>query len=121
MNKYMYKGREVTINDLAEISGIAHATIRDRLRKGYSVEQAVMVVPIDESVSEFCKASWYEDWIGKSTTDVYNIYWKWCIDEEYNVTSLRPFTRQIMKLYPNLKVVPTKHRSGKCSRVIRER
>lgn len=121
MNKYIYKGREVTINELADMSGIAHATLRDRLRKGFTVEQAIQPVLIDESVSEFCKASWYQDWIGKATSDLYNIYWNWCVEHEYLAAPFKAFSRQLMSLYPNLKVVPTKHRTGKCNRVIRER
>lgn len=121
MNRYMYKGREYTVNELAEMSGIAHATIRSRIRKGYTIEQAISLVPIDDSVREFCGTSWYKDWIGMSTQYLYKIYWNWCVSNEYLPAPLKAFTKQLMSLYPNLKVVPTKHKNGQCNRVIRER
>ncbi len=120
MNVYEYKGEACTIKRLAEISGIAPATLRDRFRKGYSVEQAIKLVPTNESVQHFSESSWYQDWIGMSTTYLYKIYWKWCISEGYEPIKAKAFTKQIMGLYPNLKTVPTRKKDG-CCRIIREK
>ena len=117
---YEYKGMIYTIDELALISGIEPATIRDRLRRGYSVEQAVQVTPIHDSVKGFCESSWYEDWIGTSTMSLHKIYWKWCISNGYTPLQQQGFTRQILKLYPQLKTVPTRYDTH-CCRVIRER
>lgn len=118
--KYLYKDSMYTINELEDISGISAATIRARLRSGYSVEQAIMDIPIHESISEFCDASYYKDWIGISTLYLHEIYWNWSISQGYSPIHIKGFTRQIMKLYPNLKVVPIN--DGKCyHRMIRER
>lgn len=120
MNTYEYKGRSCTVKELSELSGVSPPTIRDRLRRGYNVEQAIRVIPTNESVEHFCESSWYEDWIGMSTSYLYKIYWKWCISHEYTPLQAKAFTRQIMALYPNLKTVPTRKKDG-CYRVIREK
>lgn len=120
MNVYEYKGQSYTVNQLSEISGIAPHTLRDRFRRGYTVEQAIKPQPVNDSVREFCEASYYKDWIGMSTSYLYKIYWKWCVSEGYTPLQLKGFTRQIMSMYPNLKTVPTRKKT-ECCRIIRER
>ena len=53
-----------TTKELEEMSGVKAHTIRDRLRRGYSVEEAIKVTATKDSVKEFCEASWWEDWLG---------------------------------------------------------
>ena len=118
--EHLYKGKMYTIEELSFMSGIERATIRDRIRRGYSVEEALQITPIHESVREFCYSSLYEDWIGMSTKYLHEIYFKWCISNEYTPINQQAFTRQILKLYPNLKTVPTRYDTH-CCRVIRER
>jgi hypothetical protein len=109
------------MQELAEMSGIKAATIRDRLRRGYTIEQSVKLVLVDESIEMFNEASWWEDWIGLSTLYLHKIYWEWCVSNGYTPLPHVSFTRQLMKMYPNLKVVPTRSKYGSCMRVIRER
>ena len=118
--KHLYEGKMYTIEELSFMSGIEKATIRDRIRRGYSVEEAIQMSPIHESVREFCYSSLYEDWIGMSTKYLHEIYFKWCISNGYAPTNQQAFTRQILKLYPSLKTVPTRYDTH-CCRVIRER
>ena len=106
--RYELNGRWYTPNELSEISGIPPHTIRDRLRRGYSVEESVKLQPIHDSVKEFSNTSWWEDWIGMSTNALYEIFWKWCIEHGYKVVSNQCFSRQIFSMYPQLKTVPTK-------------
>ena len=120
MIKLEYKGEIYTIAELSVMSGIDAATLRDRLRRGYTVDEAVQIVPTVESVNEFCEASWYKDWIGMSSTYLYEIYWKWCISNGYNPVTQRGFTRHILKLNANLKLVVT-HTDAGCVRLYRER
>lgn len=120
MNVYEYKGIHYTVTELSEMSGVAPATIRDRLRRGYPIEQAITPNPLDESVIMFNEASWYKDWIGMSTSYLYEIYYKWCVSYGYTPINIKGFTRQIMRLYPNLKTVPTR-KKHMCMRIIRER
>lgn len=119
--KYPLKDALYSIQDLSRMSGIEEHTIRDRLRRGYSVEAAIKHELVHESVEEFNHASWYGDWIGLPTTHLYEIYWKWCMANGFTPLSQISFTRQIMRMYPNLKVVPTRDREGNCMRIIRER
>ena len=121
MIKVSYKDGLYTINELSDMSGIPAATLRDRLRRGYGVDEAISPHPTFESIKYFCENSWYEDWIDTSTSDLYDIYWKWCIRNEYTPIQFKGFTRQIMKMYPNLKVVPIKDRNGMYHRMIRVR
>lgn len=117
---YPLKDALYSIQDLSAMSGIEEHTIRDRLRRGYSVESAIKHELVHESVEEFADASWYGDWIGMSTTYLYEIYWGWCRSHGFTPLSQISFTRQIMKMYPNLKTVPTRRDNG-CMRIIRER
>ena len=118
---YQYNDNWYSIKELAEISGVTEPTIRDRLRRGYTIDQAIKHVLVDESVEMFNEASWWEDWIGMSTTYLHKIYWNWCVSNGYTPLSQIGFIRQLMKMYPNLKVVPNKKTDGSCMRVIRER
>lgn len=120
MARYELNGKWYTPNELSEISGIPAHTIRDRLRRGYPVEEAVKVVATQNSVLEFGEASWYEDWIGMSINDLHKIYWKWCIEHGYSPVGKQGFSRQLMGMYPMLKTVPTK-KGDKYFRVIRMR
>ena len=120
MNRYEYKGNWYTPKELSKLSGIAAHTIRDRLRRGYEVEEAVKVVATHESVKEFCDASLWEDWIGMAISDLYEIYWKWCIQNGYTAIHKQGFSRHLMSMHPMLKIVPTK-RGDKCYRLIRMR
>jgi len=120
MARYELNGKWYTPNELSEISGIAAHTIRDRLRRGYPVEEAVKVVATQTSVREFAESSWYEDWIGMSINDLHKIYWKWCIQNGYSPVGKQGFSRQLLSMYPMLKIVPTK-KGDKCCRVIRMR
>ena len=120
MIKCLYRGRLYTINELSEISGITPATIRYRLRKGYSVEEAVKMAATNDSVYQFTEASWWEDWIGMPISDLYEIYWRWCIQHGYTVLQLQGFSRHLFQMFPNLKTVPSRV-DGKCLRIIREK
>jgi hypothetical protein len=106
--RYELNGSWYTPNELSEMSGIAAHTIRDRLRRGYSVEEAIKVLPVQECVKAFNEASWYKDWIGISINDLYEIFWSWCISNGYEPLQKQGFSRQLFSMYPNLKTVPTK-------------
>ena len=120
MIKLPYNGKVYTIKELSELSGIATATLRDRLRRGYSVEQAIKPVTVSESVLQFCEASWWEDWVGMPVSELHQIYWKWCVSNDYTPIPLQSFSRHLLSLYPQLKSVPI-NQNGKCHRVIRIR
>lgn len=108
MDRHEFNGAFYTTKELAEMSGIKCHTIRDRLRRGYSVEEAIKITATNESVKEFCDASHWEDWLGMPTSDLYQIYWKWGVSHGYAPTSKQGFTRHLMQMYPMLKIVPTK-------------
>lgn len=120
MAKYELNGKWYTPTQLSDISGIPAHTIRDRLRRGYSVEEVIKLSALHDSVNEFNNASYYHDWIGMSINDLHEIYWKWCIQHGYTALQKQGFSRQIMSMYPMLKTVPTK-KGNKCYRIIRMR
>ena len=45
MPKLEFRGQQYTIKELSELSGIQPDTLSDRLRRGYSVEQADAELP----------------------------------------------------------------------------
>jgi hypothetical protein len=118
--RYEYNGKWYTSIELAELAGLKPHTLRDRLRRGYSVEEAVKVAATQDSVKEFGDASYYLDWIGMPINDLYEIYWKWCIQNGYTALQKQGFSRQLMNMYPMLKTIPTK-RVDRCYRIIRMR
>jgi hypothetical protein len=118
--KHLLNGHWFTPDQLSEVSGIPAHTIRDRLRRGYTVEEAIKQLPVQESIKEFCEASYYQDWIGMPMSDLYEIFYKWCISNGHELVSKQAFTRHIMSMYPMLKIIPTK-RGDKCYRIIRLR
>ena len=120
MNKYYVNNHWYCVNELAEISGIRPHTIRARLRCGYPVEEAIKEMPTHTSVVEFCAASLWEDWIDKPMSSVHEIYYNWCIKHSYSPISIQLFSRQIMRMYPMLKVIPIK-KDYKSYKVIRRR
>ena len=120
MARYELNGTWYTTNELSQMSGIPPHTIRDRLRRGFSVEEAVKPVATHDSIKEFSAASHYEDWIGMSISDLHEIYWKWCIREGYRPISKQGFSRQLIGMFPMLKVIPTND-GDKYSRIIRLR
>lgn len=120
MARYELNDKWYTPNELSEISGIPPHTIRDRLRRGYPVDEAIKVVATQNSVREFADASWYEDWLGMPINDLHEIYWKWCIQHGYSPVGKQGFSRQLMSMYPMLKTVPTK-KGNKFFRFIRLR
>ena len=120
IGKYEYRGEQYTINELSDMSGIAPATIRYRLRQGYPLEEAIKTVATNESVFQFTEASWWEDWIGMPISGLFKIYREWCVSNGYTSLGIQGFSRQLMQLNPQLKTVPNRV-DGECFRVIRER
>ena len=118
--RYEYRGRYCTVKELSELSGIERATIRERLRRGYSVEEAVKLAPLNESVEQFTQSSWWEDWIGMSINDLHKIYWKWCVSFGYTPCPIQGFSRHLFRIYPNLYTVPIR-KGDKYFRMIRKR
>lgn len=120
MARYELNGSWYTPTELSEMSGIPAHTIRDRLRRGYSVNEAIKTTATQDSVKEFCEASHWEDWLGMPISGLFEIYWRWCIRNGYTALQKQGFSRQLMSMYPMLKTVPTKH-GDKCYRIIRLR
>jgi hypothetical protein len=120
VKRYEVNGSWYTPKELSEMSGIPAHTIRDRLRRGFSVEEAIKITAIKDSVKEFGEASLYTDWIGMPINDLFEIYWGWSVSHGYTPLHIQGFSRQIMGMYPMLKTVPTK-RGEKSYRVIRLR
>ena len=120
MAKHFLNGSWYTPAELSEMSGIKCHTIRDRLRRGYSVEEAIKIVSTQDSVKEFGEASYYPDWVGMSMNALHEIYWSWCISNGYTPLQKQGFSRQLLAMYPMLKTVPTK-REDRCYRIIRLR
>lgn len=118
--KHFFRNQWYTTKQLSEMSGIAGPTIRDRLRRGYSLEEALRETPIKDSVKEFNEASHWEDWIGMSINELHKIYWNWCVSSGYTPESIQCFSRHIMSMYPTLKIIPMQN-EDKCYRYIRLR
>ena len=120
MKRYELDGQWYTIKELSDRSGILPHTIRDRLRRGYSVKEAIKVVATQDSVARFGESSLYSDWIDMPMSDLFEIYWRWCISNGYTPLQKQGFSRQIMKIYPMLKIVPN-NSNGRSKRIIRLR
>jgi hypothetical protein len=118
MPKHEINGSWYSTKQLSEMSGIPQHTIRDRLRRGYEIEEAIKVLPIHKSVKDFSEASYYMDWVGETIDEVWSIYWKWSLDNGYSPLQKQGFSRQVMGMYPMLKTVPSQVGNG-YKRIIR--
>ena len=87
------------------MSGLSVSLIRKRLLKGYSVEQSLRDNPIHDSVAAFDEASYWGDWIGLSSKQLYQRYWKWCVSNDWKPVSHRTLVTQLLPKY-NLHTVP---------------
>ena len=119
MNKYEYKGVLYTVNELSDISGIQPATIRQRLRSGYDLTNALKFRPVHTSVEIFTEASHWRDWEGQTINDIYQVYCDWCNKHLYRLVPKQTFGKEIKMLFP-IYTVPA-FRNGEYCRVIRFR
>lgn len=109
MKQYLYRGNTYSIRELSEISGIKYTTLAERLKRGYTVDEAVCGnTRIPESIIQFDNHSDYTDWDGLVSEQVYKIYISWCLKHHFNVESKVHFTRCIKRLHPNIRFVPTR-------------
>ena len=117
---YQYKDQWFDIYQLAEMSGYSVNQLRCRMHKGYSIEQAMREYPMHDSVVAFDDVSDYHDWIGEAVSDVYQVYWGWCIRNELAPVSPRQFSSELLPKY-NLHTVSMATGDGKSRRYIREK
>ena len=116
---YWYKDERYSIQELSDISGVDVRLLRNRLAKGYSVEQSLQDNPIHDSILAFDSASYWEEWIGLSSKQLYEQYWKWCVNHDVKPVSHRLLMTQLLPKY-NLHIVPMTV-GDKCNRYIRQK
>lgn len=123
MKYYQYKGETYNIRELSDLSGVNYTTICERLKRGYTVEEALSDgYKIPESVEEFFHASHPPDWDRMTTDHLFDIYATWCRRHDYEVESKVHFVRSIKRCVPLLKVIPSRVRTSdgvKYCRIIR--
>lgn len=109
MRFYEYRGQMYNARELSDLCGVNYKTLVDRLRRGYSVEEAVADQPrVPDSVIEFELASHPPDWDGMVNEELYRIYHEWCVNNDYVPENSIHFTRSIKRLLPNIRIVPTR-------------
>lgn len=123
MRHFLYNDQVFTGKQLAEFTGVSYTTLMERIKRGYTVEEAVeSAQKIPESIQAFTEASDYHDWAGLVNSELYKIYRDWCARNDQEPESSVHFTRCIKRIYPNIRIVPTRlNRYGEISykRVIR--
>ena len=107
MKRYYYQGEMRTVKEIATIARMDYRLLINRLYMGYPVEEAVTDNPLRESVKGFFDASMWEDWVDKSTDEVYTVYWRWCIKESFDPESKLAFVKSMKNVYPWLTVKPS--------------
>ena len=109
MKQYLYKDNVYNIKELSEMSGIKYTTLAERLKRGYTVEEAVSAnTKIPESVIQFDHHSDYTDWDGLTSDKLYENYMMWCLKYTMPIESKVHFTRCVKRLHPNIRFVPTR-------------
>lgn len=112
MKTLLYKDQIYNARELADLTGVKYTTLIERLKRGYTVEEAVEYnARIPESIMEFDAASDLQDWDGITTDDLYSIYWKWCNNNHLPKESKVHFVRSIKKLHPEIRVAPARVKS----------
>lgn len=112
MKRFLYKGKLYNLRQLSEVSGIKYSTLAERIKRGYTVEEAVSWdLRVPTSVLEFDSGADYRDWHGVRMSDLYQSYWQWCLTNGHRPESNAHFSRNIRRLHPNIRVVPTRVKS----------
>lgn len=119
MIKYEYEGNYYTIKQLSEMCSVEEATLRYRIKAGYTVKQAMSDIPIKNSIKRFVDGSDWHDWLDQTTTTVYNSYFDWCKKNKMVAETKILFMKQLFLLIPWLKSVPMKDKNGCGARYIR--
>lgn len=100
---YEYKGEARTAKGLCDDFGVPYQTFKTRIKKGYSVEQALgLKSRVDESISAFVSDSDIKSWDGLTMMQLFDKYSKWCIKKGYSSVTKSKFTHSIRELVPNL-------------------
>lgn len=109
MKKLLYDSRLFNLRELSEFCGVNYTTLCNRLRRGYSIEEAVAYDQrVPASVSRFLYESHPPDWDGMTNEAVYKIYFNWCIKNNYPIESKIHFIRTLKQCLPNMRVVTTR-------------
>lgn len=109
MRNYVYKGKYYNVRELSELSGVKYSTLCERLKNGYSVEEAIALdTRIPDSILEFDSASDYKDWDGMINEELYGDYRQWCSNNDFFPESHIHFTKCIKRIHPNIRVVPSR-------------
>lgn len=105
MLKIEYCGKEYTVHELSELSGIDEANIRHRLREDYDIEEVLSQTPVKRTIKEYMNTHDWHDWVNKTTETVYKEYFRYCIDNRNAPENKQTFVKGIVGKYPWL--VPT--------------
>jgi hypothetical protein len=108
MKYYLYRGQMYNGRDLARLTGVKYTTLMARLNRGYTVDQAVADSPaIPDSIQFFIRHNNIYGFDGYTSEDFYRAY---VTDTagNYNKESHTHFMRCMKRLYPNMRIVPTR-------------
>ena len=92
-----FNGHAYNVRQLADQAGLPYNTIWNRLKNGYTPEEAMRQPLIANSVLEFIEADDPSSWDGETTFDVWERYERWCYKEDvgYLPLTFQTFVRQI--------------------------
>lgn len=100
MKYYEYGDGMTTIQELSNKYGIKYTTLVERLKRGYTVEEAIAGERMPESVKQFVDNSYPPDWNGLLNEDLYKRYVEWCDKHDFERESQVHFSRCLKKLVP---------------------
>lgn len=110
MKQYLYNGQLYSGKELAELSGVKYTTLMERIKRGYSVEEAIADgTRVPESILVFCDEYDPADWNGLENGQLYMTYRAWCIENNYIPETQVHFSRSLKRqLGERYHIVPTR-------------
>lgn len=109
MKKLLYKGNLYTGKELADFTGVKYTTLMERLRRGYTVEEAVADESrIPASVQAFVDEYDVMSLNGQTCKEVFNTYRCFCVIHHLIPETQVHFGKSIKRLLPNFRMVPTR-------------
>lgn len=100
---FEYNGQARTAKGLCDEFGVPYQTFKTRIKKGYTVEQALgLKSRVDDSMISFVSDSDVKSWDGLTMMQLFDKYSKWCIKKGYTAVSKSKFTHNIRSLVPTL-------------------
>lgn len=108
--RYHYDGQDLTITEIAALSGVAGWLIRDRLKRGLTIEQATSEQPTHKQITVGNETHTFEEWASRLGLTVAGLrerlaHYNWTMEEAFKAPRMdRGQSRHRIAFHNRLKI-----------------